>query len=126
MIEQDLEPLLREAEQRLQAAPLAGDVDELDRLLDDRLVASLTPGTDVIAKAVDLASHRSGRLVIDSLVQDDLVVVVAGRTGVTRVLVTLAGSQDGVSFSGPVLYTRTWTHDDGRGWRVLAAHISPL
>jgi hypothetical protein len=25
-----------------------------------------------------------------------------------------------------MLYTRTWHHEPGPGWRVLAAHISPV
>jgi len=50
----DLEAALRVAERRLQAAQLAGDVAELDRLLDDRLFATLAPGAVRVSKAEDL------------------------------------------------------------------------
>jgi Domain of unknown function (DUF4440)/Protein of unknown function (DUF952) len=49
---------LSRAERRLQAAQLAGDVEALDRLLDDRLVA-IGPDGARYTKADDLAAHRS-------------------------------------------------------------------
>lgn len=117
---------LRRAERRLQAAMLAGDVDELDRLIDDRLLATLTPSVERVTKEQDLDNHRSRRLVLTKLVEDDLALVVDGRTGVTWVLTTLEGTDAGNPFAARVLYTRTWIHDDKRGWRVLAAHITPV
>ena len=117
---------LLQAEQRLQAAMRAGDVDELDRLLDDRLIATLTPSTTRVTKAEDLATHRSGRLVLTKLVQDDLALVVAGDTGVTWVLTSLEGRSEGEPFSVRMHYLRTWHHDREHGWRVLAAQVSPV
>ena len=105
---------------------LAGDVDELDRLIDDRLIATLTPSVERVTKQQDLETHRSGQLVLTKLVEDDLALVVDGRTGVTWVLTTLEGMDAGSPFAARVLYTRTWIHDDERGWRVLAAHITPV
>ena len=117
---------LHRAEQRLQAAMLAGDVDELDQLLDDRLIASITPSTTRVTKAEDLDAHRSRRLVLTKLVQDDLAVVVAGDTGVTWVLTSLEGRSDGEDFAVRMHYLRTWHHDPEHGWRVLAAQVSPI
>jgi len=117
---------LLQAEQRLQAAMRDGDVDELDRLLDDRLIATLTPSTTRVTKAEDLATHRSGRLVLTKLVQDDLALVVAGDTGVTWVLTSLEGRSEGEPFSVRMHYLRTWHHDPEQGWRVLAAQVSPV
>jgi ketosteroid isomerase-like protein len=120
----DLEAELRAAERRLQAAQLAGDVDALDALLDDRLIATLMPDPVRVTKADDLESHRTRRLVLTSSTEDELAVVVAGTTGVTWVLVSLAGAVDGTAFRARMLYTRTWHHTPDHGWRVLAAHIS--
>ncbi|WP_330256290.1 nuclear transport factor 2 family protein [Nocardia sp. NBC_00565] len=47
-----MEKTLREAERRLQAAQLAGDVQTLELLLDDRLI--FTFGADTFTKAYDL------------------------------------------------------------------------
>ena len=104
---------------------LAGDVDQLDQLLDDRLIATLTPSTTRVSKAEDLAAHRSRRLVLTRLVEDDLALVVVGDTGVTWVLTSLEGTNSGEKFAVRMHYLRTWHHDE-HGWRVLAAQISPV
>jgi len=122
----DLEESLRAAERRLQAAQLAGDVAELDRLLDDRLFATLAPEPVRVSKAEDLQSHRERRLVLSRAVEDELALVVAGSTGVTWALMSMAGTFAGEPFETRMLYTRTWHHEPGPGWRVLAAHISPV
>ena len=117
---------LIEAERRLQAAMLAGDVAELDRLLHDRLLATLMlPGPLSMTKAEDLEEHRTRRLVLTSLVEDSLDVTVVGDTGVTRALLSLKGVNRGEEFSVQMLYTRTWVRDT-ESWRVLAAHISQV
>jgi hypothetical protein len=89
-------------------------------------VATLLPDTAVVGKAADLAAHRSGALRVHELVPEDLAVVVAGTTGVTRLLGRISGVQDGATFAGRVLWTRTWHLEEELGWRVLGAHISPL
>jgi ketosteroid isomerase-like protein len=122
----DLESSLRTAERQLQAAQLAGDVAELDRLLDDRLVATLMPDPVRVTKAADLEGHRQRRLALSRAVEEELAVVVAGSTGVTWVLMSMAGTFDGAAFETRMLYTRTWHHTPDAGWRVLAAHISPV
>jgi ketosteroid isomerase-like protein len=113
---------LHEAEERLQAAMLAGDVRELDRLLDDRVVYT-GPDGRCITKQDDLQAHRSGTLTLNRLTQEELALTVAGSTGVTRILAVLEGTASGAPFAARLRYTRTWTRDD-RGWRVLAAHAS--
>lgn len=117
---------LRAAEKRLQAAMLAGDVDELDRLLDDRLIATLSPSTTRVTKAEDLAAHRSRQLVLTKLEEDDLALVVAGSTGITWVLTSLEGTNGGENFATRMHYLRTWHHNEEHGWRVLAAQITPV
>jgi len=110
----------------LQAAQFAGDVDALDRLLDDRLFATLAPDPVRVTKAQDLQGHRERRLVLSRSVEEELALVVAGTTGVTWVLMSMAGTFAGEPFETRMLYTRTWHHDPDAGWRVLAAHISPV
>ena len=60
---------LRQAERRLQAAQLAGDVVALDHLLDDHLVA-IGPDGSRYTKDDDLAAHRSGSSVVSTLVEE--------------------------------------------------------
>lgn len=115
---------LREAEHRLQAAQLAGDVAALDQLLDDRLLFTHGPDGKCYTKQDDLQAHRSRRQVVTKLVEEDLIVLVDGRTGVTWFLGTVEGTSAGTPFSVRLRYTRTWIHDDDHGWRVVAAHVS--
>ncbi|ALE75319.1 hypothetical protein FRP1_24735 [Pseudonocardia sp. EC080625-04] len=114
---------LRTAERRLQAAQLASDVTELDALLDDAALFTGPDGT-VLAKADDLRAHRDGAQVLRRSEELELRTRVAGPTGVTWVLVALEGETAGEAFAARVRYTRTWAHDDGAGWQVLAAHAS--
>jgi ketosteroid isomerase-like protein len=116
--------LLLDAERRLQTAQRAGDVDALDALLDDRLVATGPDGAS-FGKAADLEAHRSGALRITKLVQEDLDVLVDGEVAITRVTVSAEAVQGGVPMAGRLKYTRTWVHRDD-GWRVLGAHLSVL
>ncbi|GIH78362.1 nuclear transport factor 2 family protein [Planobispora longispora] len=117
MAERTLEDELYEAERRLQAAMLAGDVEELDQLLDERLVFTGPPDgqchTD--AKELDLRNHRSRTQVMTEVTQEDLTVLVAGSTGVTCFLGTLKGTFAGEPFALRMRYTRTWR-------RVRLAH----
>lgn len=111
---------LRDAEHRLQAAQLAGDVAALDQLLDDRLI--FTFGGDVFSKADDLELHRTQAQVMTKLVEEELTVLADGCTGVTWVLGTVEGTMHGTPFAARMRYTRTWRHDEAHGWRIIAAH----
>ncbi|HEV8153236.1 MAG TPA: nuclear transport factor 2 family protein [Solirubrobacteraceae bacterium] len=116
--------LVLDAERRLQAAQRAGDVDALDLLLDDRLVAT-GPDGGSFGKADDLEAHRSGALRITKLVQEDLDLLLDGDVAITRVTVSAEAVQGGVRTAGRLRYTRTWVRRDD-GWRVLGAHLSVL
>lgn len=116
---------LRDAERRLQAAQLAADADELDRLLDDRLVFT-GPDGNLYSKEQELDIQRSGQQALIKVDQEDLAVLVDGRIGVTWFLGSLEGAFKGTPFTARVRYTRTWIHTDDHGWRLLAAHVSSL
>ncbi|NDU74829.1 DUF4440 domain-containing protein [Actinomadura sp. DSM 109109] len=113
---------LRDAEHRLQAAQLAGDVEALDRLLDDRLL--FTFGANVQTKADDLEVHRTRAQVLTKVAEEELTVLTDGSTGVTWFLGTLEGTVAGAPFSARMRYTRTWLHDETHGWRIIAVHAS--
>ena len=114
---------LRAAERRLQAAQLASDVDALDGLIDDSALFT-GPDGSVLSKQDDLQAHASGFQVMSRVDEEDLRVLVTGRTGVTWFLGTLEGTFGGERLTARMRYTRTWTHDDQAGWRVIAAHAT--
>ena len=111
------------AERALQAAMLAGDVEELDRLLHPALLA-VGPDGQLVDKAADLAAHRSGIFDIAELSEEDVRVTLLGNLAVTFVVLQIRGTIEDADVSGRLRYTRTWTRDGG-SWRVIAAHISP-
>jgi ketosteroid isomerase-like protein len=110
-------------ERALQAAQLASDVEQLDRLLHPDLLA-VGPDGRLADKAADLAAHRSGVFRIAALDEEDLRVRLVGDTAVTFVVLAIRGTIGGADASGRFRYTRTWTRDGG-AWRVVAAHIGP-
>jgi ketosteroid isomerase-like protein len=112
------------AERALQAAMLAGDVEELDRLLHPDLLA-VGPDGRVIEKADDLAAHRSGAFKITGLSEEELRMTVLGDLALTFVVLDVRGSIEDADVSGRMRYTRTWTRQGGP-WRVIGAHISPV
>ena len=114
--------VLRE-ERALQAAMRASDVDELDRLLHDELLA-VGPDGRLVDKVGDLAAHRSGVFAIAQLEEEDVRVRVVGDTAVTFVVLRVRGTIADQDVAGTLRYTRTWVRDGG-AWRVVAAHISP-
>ncbi|MFZ0118997.1 MAG: nuclear transport factor 2 family protein [Pseudonocardiaceae bacterium] len=124
MAEHTLTDKLCEAERRLQAAQLAGDIAALDQLLDDRVLFTFEPDGKCYTKQDDLQLHRSRGQVLTKVTEEDLTVLVEGRTGVTWFLGALGGTFAGTPFAARLRYTRTWIYDDGHGWRVVAAHAS--
>jgi Domain of unknown function (DUF4440) len=123
MSDPDLVTSLHAAERQLQAAQLASDVTVLDELLDDDLLFT-GPDGSLLSKEDDLKAHRSGWQKLRQLDELDLRVRVVGSTGVTWVLMALAGSIGPDSFDGRVRYTRTWTHDAETGWKILTAQAT--
>ncbi|AEV83201.1 hypothetical protein ACWT_2181 [Actinoplanes sp. SE50] len=123
MGEPDRDAALLIAEQRLQEAQRNGDVAELDRLLDDRLVAIGPDGTR-FSKADDLEGYRSGGSVVDELTQESLESLVVGTTGVTFVVCRVTGRFGGVPLTARLRYTRTWAFGADVGWRIVAAQLT--
>lgn len=112
---------LRSAERRLQSAQLTSDVDVLSDLIDD--AAWFTgPDGNIYSKEDDLSAHRSGHQVLSRLEEEDLRVLATANLGVTWFLGTLEGAVGGQPLTARMRYTRTWTHDDRTGWKIIAAH----
>jgi len=70
--------------------------------------------------------HRSRQQVLTKVMEEDLTVLVEGRTGVTWFLGALEGTFAGAPFAAGLRYTRTWIYDHDHGWRVVAAHASSV
>ena len=118
------EASLRACEAALRQAQLAGDVRELDRLVDDALVFT-GPNGAVYGKKDDLDAHRRGLIRITRLEPSEERIQRFGHIAVVSVRMEMAGTFEGEDFAGPFRYTRVWcAHADG--WRIVAGHVSAV
>lgn len=109
-------------EERLRQAMLAGDVAELDRLLDIELLF-VGPDARVHGKADDLALHRTGTTRFTSLEVRDRRLAVHGEAAVVTVEADLAGEFAGAPFAGRYRYLRVWARR-ADGWRVVGGSVA--
>ena len=115
---------LRESENALRRAQLAGDAAALDRLVDDTLVF-VGPDGAVYGKQDDLDAHRAGWVRITRLEPSEERMQRFGDVAVVSVRMQMAGSFKGAEFAGAFRYTRVWCLRS-EGWRIVAGHVSAV
>lgn len=114
---------IKHAEETLRTAMLTGDVESLDRLLDDDLLF-VAPNGELARKSDDLDNYRSGHQSIHRHVPRDLVIALHGEdVAVSSVVVELAGELRGEAFAGTVRYTRTWRRASSGAWRIIGGAV---
>ncbi|WP_128547726.1 nuclear transport factor 2 family protein [Larkinella soli] len=115
---------IREAEQRLYRAQLAGDPDALDRLIADDLLF-VGPEGKLYGKAMDLEGYRSGWMKIRSLEAQEPEIRPLPPYQVVSVVVDVQGVYAEQPFGGRVRYLRVWASRDGR-WQIVAGSCTPV
>jgi uncharacterized tellurite resistance protein B-like protein len=111
-------------EDALVRAQLAGNVSELDRLLDDEL-HFVGLGGALLSKADDLAAHRSGVIRITKMACLERHIVPLGTVAVVSVLMDTEATVGGVPNAGQLRYTRVW-QEKPDGWKLVAGHMSAV
>ncbi len=113
-----------EAEDKLFAAQLANNVETLDQLLRDDLVA-IAPAGQIITKEMDLNSHRAKTMIIESASTaiDDIKII--GDTALSIVTMTTKGKMMGKPIEGQFRYFRVWKRFD-HTLKVVGASIMQL
>lgn len=111
-------------EAELVKAQLAGDVAELERLLDDDLYF-VGLGGMIFTKADDLAAHRMGEIKITKMVARDRHITPLDTVVVVTALMDTAATIGGASYVATLRYTRVWRRLED-GWKVVAGHMSPV
>ena len=114
----------RSAETALRNAQLTGDVETLDRVLDEELVFTGPDGL-IYGKRDDLDAHRAGLIRITRLDPSEEHIQDFRDTVVLSVRMEMRGSFQGAEFAGPFRYTRVWRNTES-GWRVVAGHVSAI
>jgi len=114
---------IKHAEDTLRTAMLSGDVEALDRLLDDDLLF-VAPNGELARKSDDLDNYRSGNQSIHEHVPRDLFIALHGEDiAISSVVVELAGQLRGEAFAGTFRYTRTWRRVASGAWRIIAGAV---
>lgn len=112
------------AENRLFSAQLAGDVDELNLLLHDDLIA-LLPNGQLLTKEMDLQAHRTKSMTIDKATFTIEEIKIVDDTAITLVSMKAEGKMQGAPLIGTFKYLRVWKQKD-HFCKVVAASILQL
>ncbi|WP_239468820.1 nuclear transport factor 2 family protein [Sphingobacterium multivorum] len=113
-----------EAENQLFAAQLASDVDALDLLLYDSLVA-IAPDGQMLTKEMDLNAHRSKAMIIEQATTEIDAIKLVGDTALSVVTMTAKGQVMGAPLEGKFRYFRTWKRIDN-SLKVIGASFMQL
>jgi hypothetical protein len=95
------------AENKLFSAQLASNVDMLDRLLHDDLIA-VAPTGQLLTKKMDLDAHKAKTMIIeDALTTIDEIEIISD-TALSIVTMTAKGKMMGTPLEGKFRYFRVW------------------
>lgn len=110
-----------EAENKLFSAQLISNVEILDQLLHNDLIA-ITPIGQVVTKEMDLDSHKAKTMVIEdaSTEIDDIKII--GDTAISTITMKAKGKMLGTPVEGTFRYLRVWKRFDNV-LKVIAATI---
>lgn len=111
-------------ETRLLAAQRLSDVNELDQLLHDELVA-VAPTGQIITKEMDLNAHRAKMMVIEDASTEIDEIRIMDDTALTVVTMTAQGKMMGKPLNGKFKYLRVWKRFD-HSLKVVGASIMLL
>lgn len=116
---------IKKQEKILLDAVKKSDVQVLDELLHDKLLFCI-PGGETVTKSMDLDAHRSGRMVVNSLLASELVVqVIDESTAVVSVKITTDGKMIDQPIAGDFRYIRVWRLV-GLKWKIVGGSCSPI
>ena len=113
-----------EAENRLFSAQLVSDVDMLDQLLHDDLIA-VAPTGQVVSKEMDLNSHKAKTMLIEDASTEIDDIKITGDTALSIVTMTAKGKMMGTPLEGKFRYFRVWQRFDDT-LKVIGASFMQL
>ena len=113
-----------EAENKLFSAQRVSDVDRLDQLLYDDLIA-VAPTGQVVTKEMDLDSHRTKTMVIEEASTTIDNIKITGGTALSIVTMTAKGKVAGTPLEGQFRYFRVWKRIEGT-LKVIGASFMQL
>jgi ketosteroid isomerase-like protein len=111
-------------EERFITAMKASDVNELDALIDDRLIFTSHSG-QLYTKQEDLDAHREGNVEIFDIITGEQHITEFDDVVVVSVRKEISGSFFGETLVGIFRFTRVWQKTSGE-WKVIAAHSTQI
>ncbi|MBB1646653.1 nuclear transport factor 2 family protein [Sphingobacterium sp. UME9] len=115
---------IAEAENQLFLAQLASNVDGLNLLLYDDLVA-VAPDGQMLTKEMDLNAHRSKAMIIENASTEINEIRIIGDTALSVTTMTAKGKVMGTPLEGKFRYFRVWKRIDNT-LKVIGASFMQL
>ncbi len=113
-----------EVENKLFSAQLVSNVDILDQLLHDDLIA-VAPTGQIVTKEMDLNAHRAKTMVIEDASTEIDDIKITGDTALSIVTMTARGKVMGTPLEGKFRYFRVWKRFDDT-LKVIGASFMQL
>lgn len=113
-----------EAEHQLFSAQIVSNVDLLDQLLHDDLIA-VAPTGQIVTKEMDLSAHRAKTMVIDDASTEIDDIKITGNTALSISTMTAKGKMMGTPLEGRFRYFRVWKRFDNT-LKVIGASFMQL
>lgn len=113
-----------EVENKLFSAQLVSDVDVLDQLLHDDLIA-VGPTGQIVTKEMDLSAHRAKTMIIEDASTEIDDIKINGDTALSIVTMAAKGKVMGAPVEGTFRYFRVWKRFDGT-LKVIGASFMQL
>ncbi len=100
-----------EAENKLFSAQLVSNVEILDQLLHDDLIA-VAPTGQIVTKEMDLSSHKAKTIIIEDASTEINDIKITGKTALSVTTMTAKGKVMGAPLEGKFRYFRVWKRFD--------------
>ncbi|UII30069.1 nuclear transport factor 2 family protein [Fulvivirga ulvae] len=113
-----------EAENKLFSAQLISNVESLDQLLYDDLIA-VAPTGQVVTKEMDLTSHKAKTMIIEDASTEINEIKIIDDTALSIVTMTAKGKMMGTPLEGKFRYFRVWKRF-GDKLKVIGASFMQL
>ncbi|MHC2992950.1 hypothetical protein OB13_15690, partial [Pontibacter sp. HJ8] len=100
------------------------DVEKLEKLLHDDLLFIL-PSGQTITKAMDLETHRSKKLKVESVKANLEEIKIIGDNAIAVSMIEMSGVANGEVFEGTFKYLRVWKLFENQ-WKIIAGSAGQL
>jgi Domain of unknown function (DUF4440) len=121
----NLQDLIIELEERLRQGMLNSDVAELDALIAPELLFTNHLGQRV-TKQEDLEAHRTGRFKFTEITSSDRQIQFNPGFTIVSVIMHILGNYEGTPVEQNIRFTRVWAVSSSGSIQIIAGHTSAI